>query len=257
MFACAGKLIKYNAEVIYLSSTFPQDKAVKDMLDLYKPKVDEMKKSVVGKSWVYLFGSFCAVMECNFGNLVTDALVNYIADHNYTSDANYWSRCSIGLFNGGDIKANVHAGEITLGELEHALPLNQYLTMYTVKGSQLLRYLEQVIRSEFLPDIASFPQVSGLFVQIDKSIKVGDRINTVKVRCSRCEFPYFINLMEKKWYRIVAPDNLLGDDSVFRLSVLEQRKLRVSVLEALVLYIKKKKNVRPEHDNRFRYITTS
>lgn len=254
MFLCIGKIIKYYSESIYLHNNFPQDKKVLDVLRAYRKGVEDFKQMVVGNSKVLLFG-MCTTNECNFGNMITDAFVDYIAYHNFSGDASAWSDSGIALFNGGEIQSNIYSGEVTWGHIQDALPYDHHLSIFTVKGSNLLDYLEQSIRSELLPGFGSYPQVSGLNVEIDKHVKVGNRIKGVRVRCTRCEFPTFVDLHRKKSYRVIATNFLMGTDSNPSVPVHEESRLAITVWEAVSDYIKKKSVLRPEHQERFRYLT--
>jgi len=94
--------------------------------------------------------------ETNLGDLVADAYrVQLGAD--------------VGLTNGGGVRANLPAGEITYGDLLSVLPYANEMCLVEVSGQELLDLLEHGVRT--YPGVnGSFLQVSGLTFSFDPSI---------------------------------------------------------------------------------------
>lgn len=98
-----GDLVEAYGQPLYLDKSVKQDEDILEKLDLYRAAVDDLNDDVVGVTKVFLDGDdrSCRVKECNFGNLITDALVAYRAS---VAGAEYWTDTPIGLFNGGAIR---------------------------------------------------------------------------------------------------------------------------------------------------------
>lgn len=94
--------------------------------------------------------------ETNMGDLVADA---------------YREQCDadIGLSNGGGVRTNLKAGDITLGGILKVQPFNNELCMVTATGQQILDALEWGAQS--VPnETGKFLQVSGLTYEIHSYI---------------------------------------------------------------------------------------
>lgn len=79
----------------------PQDKEILNLLEVYRLNVTALEKSVVGHSKVYLEGRkiACRSVECNLGNLITDAMVFSGVLEDQGGD--YWTDAAIALYQGG------------------------------------------------------------------------------------------------------------------------------------------------------------
>lgn len=94
--------------------------------------------------------------ETNFGDLSADA-------------CRAATGADIGIVNGGAIRVDIPAGEITYGNMIEARPFNSELCETEISGSKLLDALE--ISASFLPlESGGFLQVSGISFTIDVSI---------------------------------------------------------------------------------------
>lgn len=93
--------------------------------------------------------------ETNAGDIVTDA---YRAI----------SGAEIAITNGGGIRSEAKAGDLTYGDVIAFLPYDNYLSVVEVTGSQLLDILETC--TSFIPvEDGDFPQVSGLKFTVNAS----------------------------------------------------------------------------------------
>jgi len=120
-------------------------------------------------------------MEMPIGDLIADA-------YRYASDAD------IGIANGGGIKADLPAGDISYASIMNVTPYGNLMAAIEVTGQELVDYLEYVYRYTKLDYISdgknnceygSFMQISGLKLTIDTSITpdvaVDDEDNLVEV----------------------------------------------------------------------------
>lgn len=93
--------------------------------------------------------------ETNLGDLNADAF-------RFAMDS------QIGLVNGGNIRANIPAGEITYKQILEVSPFNNDLCKIEATGAQIIEALEQGT-SKLPAEFGGFLQVSGLRYSIDQS----------------------------------------------------------------------------------------
>lgn len=124
---------------------------------------------VVGKTQVDLDGAKPNVRtkETNLGNLITDAMRGSTG-------------ADIALTNGGGIRENIPAGDITVKQILTSFPFTNALAVIEVTGSELMAALEHGVK-DFPETAGQFPHVSGLKYTFDASMPVGQRITSVVV----------------------------------------------------------------------------
>jgi len=86
--------------------------------------------------------------ESNAGNLVTDAF-------------RYVAKADIAFLNGGAIRNEAKAGDLTYGDLVSLLPYDNYLVVVEAKGALIVDMLNSLM-SELPNENGQFPQTSGL-----------------------------------------------------------------------------------------------
>lgn len=117
-------------------------------------------------------------VECTMGDAVADAVCRYL-------------NADIAIVCGGDLKANLPAGEITWDDLRSAFPEGRTLATAVVTVKQLKEILEagvshiQMNESERIDEPLSvydgFPQISGFKLYYDASAPVGSRVYNIYV----------------------------------------------------------------------------
>ena len=102
--------------------------------------------------------------ETNNGDLITDAMLWFAAGD--SSAIHVPVENIVAITNGGGIRAWIHAGDVTMKDVNDVLPFGNTVTVVYLTGAELLEALEA---STFCtPDkIGGFPQVSGLKYTID------------------------------------------------------------------------------------------
>lgn len=91
--------------------------------------------------------------ESNLGDLIADAYKNATG-------------AEIGFANGGGIRADLDAGEITYEDVLTVTPFANEITCIKVKGQAVADFLEYTV--SFAPDLfGGFPQVSGITFDVD------------------------------------------------------------------------------------------
>lgn len=86
--------------------------------------------------------------ETNAGDLVADAL-------------RYLMQADIGLTNGGGIRCDIEAGNVTYAQVTDMLPFDNHIVKIQATGAQILEMLTQCIQ-ELPAENGDFPQVSGI-----------------------------------------------------------------------------------------------
>ncbi len=119
-------------------------------------EVDALLEVPVAETEVLLVGDVESVrtQETNLADLTTDSLLWYANAHmSVTAD--------VAIINGGNIRASIDEGEITLQDVKEVFPFNNTLVTLDLTGAQLLEVLEAA--SAYLPEVsANIAHVSGM-----------------------------------------------------------------------------------------------
>ncbi|MBO4394482.1 MAG: 5'-nucleotidase C-terminal domain-containing protein [Spirochaetales bacterium] len=111
--------------------------------------------------------------ETNLGDLIADSMKWFISQN--PSSINVPLEDLVAIENGGGIRDSIHAGDVSMKDINNVLPFGNTVTVVYVKGSALLEALEA---STFAcPDqLGGFPQISGMNITIDttKAYDAGD-----------------------------------------------------------------------------------
>src|SRR5690606_29023051 len=124
VFDANGVLSSWSGDAILLSKYIAPDPDMSDLVAGLAEPIAELRAQPVGEAAVYLTGDrrVCRVEECNLGNLIADAM-----------RAN--TRAQIALMNGGGIRADIDAGEITLGEVLTVQPFQNLRSTFELTGA--------------------------------------------------------------------------------------------------------------------------
>nr|CAH7755734.1 unnamed protein product [Callosobruchus chinensis] len=252
-----GDLIKFSGQPELLSSSVHQDEDVLQLLEVYRPEINRVNSQVVGQSKVTLEGGdVCRTRECNFGNLIADAMVAYIA----TVSPDTWTSAPIAVVNGGSIRTTimpVKEGDVTRGELLGAMPFGNSIVTLSLNGEDLVKTLEIGARSNGETSKGEFLQVSGIKVVYDMTKPALSRVLSVKVRCGNCRIPEYEDVVPTKNYTIIAPSFLAidGGDNHYILSKHGANKQTADLgdIDLLVWYFERYSPVIPEVQGRIRF----
>ncbi|MBB3112195.1 2',3'-cyclic-nucleotide 2'-phosphodiesterase (5'-nucleotidase family)/predicted extracellular nuclease [Paenibacillus phyllosphaerae] len=163
--------------------TFAEDpEAAKKLNEEYKPALEALKTTVVGKTSVTLDGERGNVRkkETNFGNLVTDGMRAKVQSLVKENDVKGY----VTIQNGGGIRASIkysaegkQDGDITLGEVMTVMPFGNNLTALKMTGEEIIAALENGV-SGVTTGEGRFPQVSGMRYYYD-STKQGEIVDSI------------------------------------------------------------------------------
>ena len=117
------------------------DPAFSDMIDTYSAQVTAEMDKVVG---------YCpkairkGTPESPLSNLTADALV-------WMAEEYYDVKADVALYNTGGIRAEISAGDLTVGDVYAVYPFDNVLSVATLKGKDLKKLFEYVASSGGLP----------------------------------------------------------------------------------------------------------
>lgn len=209
------------------------DKMVKEIVN----QIDSVMNVVIAKSEVPLDGDRNLVRkkETNVGNLIADIMVERTQSiPGYEAD--------IALANGGGIRTQLEAGDITKKDLYSLLPFeNNTLSVIEVTGEELKAALENGV-SDVENGAGRFPQISGMSFTYSKSKPAGERVLEVKVKGEPLDL--------KKTYKLATIDFLAaGGDGyeMFNKPFFNSGLSMYSVVEAALI---ERKVVNPKVEGR-------
>ncbi|CAH0758689.1 unnamed protein product [Diatraea saccharalis] len=134
-----GVLQAWDGQPIYLGSSIVQDPQIVMELEPWKAQVDEVGREVLGHSQVTLNRSWCSSRECNMGSWACDGFLNHLMQ-NATAPA--WNNAHVCLINAGGLRVQINPGDVTTQSLLMAMPFENYVQVYDLKGEYLLQALE-------------------------------------------------------------------------------------------------------------------
>ncbi|PJF39348.1 MAG: multifunctional 2',3'-cyclic-nucleotide 2'-phosphodiesterase/5'-nucleotidase/3'-nucleotidase [Phototrophicales bacterium] len=179
-FNSEGVLVDWGGDVILLSRYITPDPEMQALVDELAEPVNELRNQPIGAVATELLvgdRSVCRIEECALGNIITDAI-------------RLETGADIVIQNGGGIRADIDAGEITVGEVLTVLPFGNTIATVTLTGEQVIAALENGVSAVTVGEggvisrsglNGRFPQVSGLRYTFDPTQEVGSRIVSVEV----------------------------------------------------------------------------
>lgn len=123
-----------------------------------------------------------------------------------------WHYAHVCLINAGGLRVQINPGEVTTEGLLMAMPFENYVQVYDLKGEHLLEALEFSVGVTQTPgDFYSgrMLQIGGMRNVYNASAPVGSRVKAT-IRCIDCEVPRYMPLDPDATYRVVT-QNYIGD----------------------------------------------
>ncbi|MGP2493721.1 5'-nucleotidase C-terminal domain-containing protein [Mesorhizobium sp. PUT5] len=157
---------------IHLDKSIEPDPGVLARIKELAAPIEELKAQKVGETTEAVDGSRenCRVRECAMGNLVSDAVLERVKGQGV----------GIVLSNGGNLRASIDAGPVTMGEVLTVLPFQNTIATFQISGQDLREALENGV-SQLDQGAGRFLQVAGLKYAFDGSQPVQSRIKSVEV----------------------------------------------------------------------------
>lgn len=165
-----GTVTSAEGEPWILDASWVPDAEYAERIEELKAPIAEAMEQVVGIATAAIDGErgSCRAMECEMGNLVTDAMLAAAPD------------ADIAITNGGGLRASIDEGEITMGEVFTVLPFQNTLATFDATGADIMAALENGF-SQVEDGGGRFPQVAGMTVNWDLNAEVGSRVTDVMV----------------------------------------------------------------------------
>ncbi len=167
----ATKTIEDNY-LIPLGEDAPVDETVAAAAQEIMDAVDAEYGAVFAKSEVELNGDKAPGnrnMETNLGDLITDSMRWGVLKDMDAETLGVPEENVVAITNGGGIRAWIHAGNVTMNDVNTVLPFGNTVAVVYVKGSELLEALEASTYST--PGaVGGFPQVSGMKYEINTRV---------------------------------------------------------------------------------------
>ncbi|GIY15803.1 protein 5NUC [Includes: UDP-sugar hydrolase [Caerostris darwini] len=204
-----GKVSSWQGNPILLDATVPEDPAIVELLEPYGQDVKRRVRQKVGQTNVFLKGDrlTCRMRECNLGNFLADAALNYFIEQPTETG---WNFVAVALWNAGGIRASIdermNEGNVTFEDIISVAPFGNTMDVVALKGKYLRQVLENSVSDYDLDSIdppGGFLQVSGLRLTYNVSMPVGSRLIEAHVRCADCRVPHYQPLDEEQVYWVV------------------------------------------------------
>ncbi|MBO2945187.1 5'-nucleotidase C-terminal domain-containing protein [Paenibacillus sp. F411] len=140
-----GDIAEKSADILWVDHAGVEpDPEVSAILDKYEQQVAPLLNEVVGTAAIDMEGGYAVKGEVGdnaLGNLIADSMA--------------WAMESdFAMMNGGGIRDQLNAGEITFGELFNILPFNNVLVKLEIQGSDLVKMVNAQMTSLYGPDFS-------------------------------------------------------------------------------------------------------
>jgi 5'-nucleotidase len=217
-FDADGLLTDWDGDAILLSRFISPDPDISDLIASLAEPIDALRAKPVGETSVALTGAsprLCRIEECLLGNVITDAVLEETG-------------VDIVLQNGGGIRADIDAGDVSLGEVLNVLPFGNLISTFELTGADVLAALENGVGrvevdadSNPMVDGASgrFLQVAGLRYTYDATQEPGGRIVSAEVM----QDGEYVALDMEAVYTVASNDYMRGGGDGF--SILEDNAM--------------------------------
>ncbi|WP_456277479.1 DUF6359 domain-containing protein [Bacillus sp. AK128] len=138
-------IVKKQAELVYVDQNgVTPDPTVAGILAKYEAQTAEIMNQVIGEAAVELKGGYGvkgAVGDNALGNLIADGMA-------------FAMGTDFALMNGGGIRDNINAGDITWSELFNVQPFGNVLVSVEISGADLEQIVNAQISAQYGPDVS-------------------------------------------------------------------------------------------------------
>ncbi|ASK61493.1 endonuclease [Virgibacillus phasianinus] len=135
-----GDIVKKEAEVVYVNqSQVTPDPAVTAILEKYSEQIAPIMNEVLGYNATDLTGDYSNNGDHGLGNLIADGM-------KAAMDSDF------AMMNGGGIRADLLAGDVTWGDLYNIQPFGNTLMKFEIKGADLYPIIQAQLSPKYGPD---------------------------------------------------------------------------------------------------------
>ncbi|XP_014218129.1 protein 5NUC [Copidosoma floridanum] len=264
-FDADGEITRIEGQPVLVNASIPKAKDVEEEVSRWAEAVKNWTTEEVGKTKVLINGNekSCRLYECNFGNLVTDAMI-YWNTKLYDGEIG-WTDAPIAIYQAGGIRTSIVAtneNKVSKDDVVTALPYGSRVLKVYVKAETLMEALEWSVHDRISQNETGhggcFLQYSGIQVTYDISKPQGSRVVSAKVRCAKCTVPTYLDLKKNATYTVLMPDFLHnGGDGFQMLRNTTYKNLNVTTAEILSDYVNHTSPVYPGVEGRIKFVLTS
>lgn len=149
------------------TSELTADEAIVSKIAQLDEANEAVTSVVVGYTPVFLQGEKAASRtgETNLADLITDSM-------------RYATGADMAFLTGGNIRASMDAGDITMGEVLTTLPYSNLLTTVELTGADIVKVLEHGV-ALYPEAVGQYIHVSGLSFHFDPNAEAGSRVKSV------------------------------------------------------------------------------
>ncbi|KAJ6567044.1 5'-nucleotidase protein-like protein [Mycena capillaripes] len=124
----SGKIVGVTGGPIHLDNTTAQDADLQAQIKEWRVPFDAFGNEVIGDTTVLLNHNGCKTAECNFGDLICDAMLDYRAAQSAPAGC---------LLNGGGIRIDIPVGNVSRADVINAFPFGNAVTDVSLTGREL------------------------------------------------------------------------------------------------------------------------
>ncbi|XP_001600210.1 protein 5NUC [Nasonia vitripennis] len=272
-----GAITSIEGKPILVDHGVAKAEDVEEELKNWLEPLVKFKRMKVGETRVLLDGDerACRLTECNFGNLLTDAMIHLNAQKYEGEDG--WTDAAIAIYQAGGIRTSVGATytdrvndsvlpdklsnkNVTMEMLLSAFPFGSNVVKVKLHAKKLREVLEWSVHDRLDQTTTkhggAFLQYSGLQVTYDLKKPLNSRVVSVRARCSKCLVPSFEDLDMNKTYLVLMPDFMTGGGDGFSMltdePVLEE--FEQQVVKVVADYINQTSPVYPGLEGRIMFV---
>ncbi|XP_045503273.1 apyrase-like isoform X1 [Colias croceus] len=206
-----GKIVSWDGHPIYLGTSIIKDARMEELLDEWRAELYPISREVLGRSLSLLNRARCFRGECNLGSWVCEAFLEQMISKASGDNWNYAHLCMI---NAGGVRVAIEAGNITTEALLMAVPFENKVQVYDLKGKYILEAIEFALGVQQTNPTSFYSsrmlQVAGMRNVYNASAPIGSRIVSASVRCIDCGVPRYSPLDPHATYRVLTQD-YIGD----------------------------------------------
>ncbi|XP_050677280.1 apyrase-like [Leptidea sinapis] len=206
-----GKIEHWEGQPIYLGTSIVKDPRIEELLNPWRDILYPISREVLGRSLALLNRSWCFRGECNLGSWVCDAFLEQMLERANGTNWNYAHLC---LINAGGVRVPINPGNVTTEALLMAIPFENTVQVYDLKGEHILEALEFSLAVNQNNPTSFYSsrmlQLGGMRNVYNATAPAGSRIVSATVRCLDCAVPRFESLDPTATYRVLTQD-YIGD----------------------------------------------
>uniref|UniRef100_A0A182J0X1 Apyrase n=1 Tax=Anopheles atroparvus TaxID=41427 RepID=A0A182J0X1_ANOAO len=248
----AGEVVSWEGNTEFMDEPYAKDEVIEQELVPWRAQVDFLAVRPVGVSRVFLSKAACRTGECNLGSFVADAFVDYYVGREVAGLE--WTYAAIGITNDGGLRTSLSAGTLTYEDLVTAIPYENTVDTFDLRGDHLLEALEYSASRYGTADVL---QYSGLRVVFNLTQPAFQRVQSVEVRCRVCRVPRYEPMQTSAIYRIAIAAWIGSGGNGYEMFGQHRANVRVGPLDIDVFerYVQKMSPIMQGTDGRMQFVT--